>query len=161
MNTLVFIQVNDKTAFYSSATLEGDVFQSAVYKTTYNKEKWQKGIYENLGKSFSAANIFYSENVIWRHFTICDNMGNCNQLLTFLKGYGYNFQNFTSSKNMSTNSNALMCGYPPNSNQLIIFITGPTRAWVSDNAIGASNGHCIYFATKQMNRSRLVECRGW
>ena len=32
-----FIQVNDKTAFYSSATLEGDEYQSAIYKTTHNK----------------------------------------------------------------------------------------------------------------------------
>ena len=72
-----FIQVNDKTAFYSSATLEGDEYQSAIYKTTHNKGKWQKGKYENLGKSFSTANISYSENDIWRYFTVYDIMGNC------------------------------------------------------------------------------------
>ena len=72
-----FIQVNDKTAFYSSATLEGDEYQSAIYKTEYKNGKWQKGKYENLGKSFSTANISFSENDIWRYFTVCDNMGNC------------------------------------------------------------------------------------
>ena len=45
-----FLQVNKKTAYYSSATLEGDEYQSAIYKTTYNKGKWGKGKYENLGK---------------------------------------------------------------------------------------------------------------
>lgn len=72
-----FIQVNDKTAFYSSATLEGDEYQSAIYKTTYNNGKWQKGKYENLSKRYSAANIYYSENDIWKYFSVCDNMGNC------------------------------------------------------------------------------------
>ena len=72
-----FIQINDKTAFYSSATLEGEEYQSAIYKTTYNKGKWQKGRYENFGKSFSTANIFYLENDIRKYFTVCDNMGNC------------------------------------------------------------------------------------
>jgi len=72
-----FIQINHKTAFYSSATLEGDEFQSAIYKTIFKKGKWQKGIYEYFGKSFSTANVFSLENDIWRHFTVCDNMGNC------------------------------------------------------------------------------------
>ena len=72
-----FLQVNKNTAYYSSSTLERDEYQTAIYKTTYNKGKWGKGKYENLGKSFSTANISYSENDIWRHFTVCDNMGNC------------------------------------------------------------------------------------
>ena len=72
-----FLQVNKKTAYYSSATLEGDEYQTAIYKTTYNKGKWGKGKYENLGKSFSTANISYSENDIWRYFTVYDIMGNC------------------------------------------------------------------------------------
>ena len=72
-----FTQLNDKTAFYSSSTLEGDEYQSTIYKTTYNKGKWQKGKYENLGKAFSIANIDCSENDLWRHFTVCDNMGIC------------------------------------------------------------------------------------
>ena len=71
-----FLQVNKKTAYYSSATLEGDEYQSAIYKTTYNKGKWKKGKYENLGKSFSTANISYLENDIWRYFTVYDIMGN-------------------------------------------------------------------------------------
>ena len=37
-----FLQVNKKTAYYSSATLEGDEYQSAIYKTTYNKGEWKK-----------------------------------------------------------------------------------------------------------------------
>ena len=72
-----FLQVNNKTAYYSSATLEEDEYQTAIYKTTYNNGKWEKGKYENLGKSFSTANISYSENDIWRYFTVCDIMGNC------------------------------------------------------------------------------------
>ena len=72
-----FIQVNDTMAFYSSLSLEGDNYQSAIYKTVYRKGKWQKGKYENFGRLFSAANIYSSKNDIWTYFTACDNMSNC------------------------------------------------------------------------------------
>ncbi len=90
-----------------------------------------------------------------------NNLNNCNQVVKLLKNYGYNFQNFTSSKNILTNSNALSCGYPPNSNQMITFITNPARFHVTDTGIGNFNGHCIYTSTGQIIRSSLSKCRGW
>ena len=62
-----FLQVNKKTAYYSSATLEGDDYQSAIYKTIVENGEWKKGRYVNLDKSFSAANMSYLENDIWRY----------------------------------------------------------------------------------------------
>jgi len=72
-----FLQVNKKTAYYSSATLEGDDYQSAIYKTIVKNGEWEKGRYVNLDKSFSAANMSYLENDIWRYFSACDIIGNC------------------------------------------------------------------------------------
>ena len=34
-----------------------------------------------------------------------NNLNNCNKVVTLLKNYGYNFQNFTSSKNIFIYSN--------------------------------------------------------
>ena len=74
---LNFLQVNKKIAYYSSATLEGDDYQSAIYKTIVKNGEWGKGRYVNLDKSFSAANMSYLENDIWRYFSACDIIGNC------------------------------------------------------------------------------------
>ena len=72
-----FLQVNKNTAYYSSATLEGDVYQSAIYKTIVKNGEWIKGRYVNFEKPFSAANISYLENDIWKYFSACDIIGNC------------------------------------------------------------------------------------
>jgi hypothetical protein len=90
-----------------------------------------------------------------------NNLNNCNQVVTLLKNYGYNFQNFTSNNNISINSNALFCGSPPNSNQMITFIMNPSRFHVTDPGLGNYNGHCIYPSTGQIIRSNIDKCRGW
>tara|TARA_B110000008_G_C16422899_1_gene344656 strand:- start:43 stop:375 length:333 start_codon:yes stop_codon:yes gene_type:complete len=90
-----------------------------------------------------------------------NDLRNCNQAVALLKNYGYNFQNFISSKNILTDSNALSCGSPPNSNQMITFILDPSRLYVSEPGIENFSGHCIYVSTGQMIRSSLGKCRGW
>ena len=72
-----FIQKNDTVAFYSSISLQGDNYQSKIYKTEYREGQWQKGQHENFGKLFSAANVCFSKNDSWVYFTACDNMSNC------------------------------------------------------------------------------------
>ena len=91
-----------------------------------------------------------------------DILRGCTAVIKILNsGYGYNFQNFPSDKDMIRNGDSVMCGYPPGSKQLIHMIINPARIHVTDPGYGNLNGHCIYPASSQIRRIRLSACRGW
>ena len=60
-----------------------------------------------------------------------NNLDLCNEAVKQLKKYGYTFQNFKSGKNQFIQRNALFCGFPPNSEQMITFISNPSRFHVT------------------------------
>jgi hypothetical protein len=88
-----------------------------------------------------------------------NNLDLCNEAVKQLKKYGYTFQNFKSGKNQFIQRNALFCGFPPNSEQMITFISNPSRFHVTTPGIGNYNGHCIYISTGQIIKSQLDKCR--
>ena len=56
---LNFFQIDENTAYYTSSTLEEDIYQSAIFSSTLKDGKWQKGKYINLGNSYSTANSHF------------------------------------------------------------------------------------------------------
>jgi len=74
---LNFVQIDEKTAYYTSSTLEEEQYQSAIFSSQFKDGQWQKGKYINLGDSYSAANIHFPKNNPFFYFSICDNEGNC------------------------------------------------------------------------------------
>ena len=86
----------------------------------------------------------------------------CNSAVKILNySYGYNFQNFSSTSLMTARGDSAMCGYPPNSNQLIYLMINPARIHVTDPGYGNLSGHCIYPASGKIKREKLSACRGW
>ena len=85
-----------------------------------------------------------------------DNLAICNQLIGMLKSQGFNFQNFTNRKNMFVGSRGLMCGYPPNSDNSIMFMKNPGRAFVF-NAMSVDNGYCVMFTSSPF-KSHVDKC---
>jgi hypothetical protein len=74
---LNFVQIDEKTAYYTSSTLEEEQYQSAIFSCQFKDGKWQKGKYINLGDSYSTANVHFPKNDSFFYFSICDNEGNC------------------------------------------------------------------------------------
>ena len=74
---LNFIQIDDNTAFYTSSTLEENIYQSDIFSSTLKDGNWQKGEYISLGNSYSTANINFPKDELFFYFSICDNKGNC------------------------------------------------------------------------------------
>ena len=85
-----------------------------------------------------------------------DNLAVCNQLVGMLKSQGFNFQNFTSRKNMTVGSRGLTCGFPPNSDNIIMMMLNPTRAFVF-NAMSVDNGYCVMFTSSPF-KSHVDKC---
>jgi len=74
---LNFTQVNKNTAYYTSSSLEENIYQSSIFSSTLKQGKWQKGKYINLGNSFSSANSHFPNNELGFYFNPCDTQGNC------------------------------------------------------------------------------------
>jgi len=74
---LNFVQIDENTAYYTSSTLEEDIYQSAIFSSILKYGKWQKGKYINLGDSYSTANSHFPKNELVFYFSICDEQGNC------------------------------------------------------------------------------------
>jgi len=72
-----FVQIDEKTAYFSSSTLEDEKYQSVIFSTLFKDGSWQKGKYINLGKSYSSANVNFPKNEPSFYFSICDQQGNC------------------------------------------------------------------------------------
>ena len=72
-----FVQIDEKTAYFSSSTLEDEKYQSVIFSTLFKDGNWQKGKYINLGKSYSFANVHFPKNETAFYFSICDQEGNC------------------------------------------------------------------------------------
>tara|TARA_B100000902_G_scaffold399064_1_gene468221 strand:- start:12226 stop:13662 length:1437 start_codon:yes stop_codon:yes gene_type:complete len=73
---LNFSQINMKKAYFSSAFLEKDKYQSLIFETELINDNWTRGKYLNLGDSFNYANPFFFEKEKFLYFTIIDNIGN-------------------------------------------------------------------------------------
>ena len=43
-----FVQIDEKTAYFSSSTLEDEKYQSVIFSTLFKDGNWQKGKYINL-----------------------------------------------------------------------------------------------------------------
>ena len=74
---LNFVQIDHNTAYYTSSTLQEDIYQSAIFSSTLKDGKWQKGTYINLGNSYSTANSHFPKNELVFYFSVCDDQGNC------------------------------------------------------------------------------------
>ena len=74
---LNFVQIDENTAYYTSSTLQEDIYQSAIFSSTLKDGKWQKGKYINLGNSYSTANTHFPKNELVFYFSVCDDQGNC------------------------------------------------------------------------------------
>ena len=74
---LNFVQIDENTAYYTSATLEEEQYQSAIFSSQFKDGNWQKGKYINLSDWYSTANIHFPKNESVFYFSICDNEGNC------------------------------------------------------------------------------------
>jgi len=74
---LNFVQIDENTAYYTSSTLQEDIYQSAIFSSTLKDGKWQKGKYINLGNSYSTANSHFPKNELVFYFSACDDQGNC------------------------------------------------------------------------------------
>jgi len=74
---LNFVQIDSSTAYYTSSTLQEDIYQSAIFSSILKDGKWQKGNYINLGNSYSTANSHFPKNEFIFYFTVCDKQGNC------------------------------------------------------------------------------------
>ena len=74
-----FIQINEKTAYYTSSSIssDGERYQSLIFKTFKKNEDWQKGIYIDFGASFSAGNVSMLGGESLCYFTSCDKFNNC------------------------------------------------------------------------------------
>ena len=72
-----FVQIDEKTAYFSSSTLEDENYQSVIFLTLFKDGAWEKGKYINLGKSYSSANVHFPKNEHSFYFSICDQDGNC------------------------------------------------------------------------------------
>ena len=73
-----FIQINDKTAYYTSSSKISDgSYQSLIFKTSKKNKTWQKGDYINFGDSFSAGNISILNNDSLCYFTSCNKFNYC------------------------------------------------------------------------------------
>ena len=70
-----FLQIDKKTGFYTSSTLEEKGYQSAVYKTRFINNQWKKGKYFNLGNFYNTANINYDSG--YYYFSGCNNLDTC------------------------------------------------------------------------------------
>ena len=42
---LNFVQIDEKTAYYTSSTLEEEQYQSAIFSCQFNDGKWQRKVY--------------------------------------------------------------------------------------------------------------------
>ena len=73
---LNFVQIDEKTAYYTSSTLEEEQYQSAIFSSQFKDGKWQKGKYINLGNTYSTANIDFPKNNPFFYFSICVEKGN-------------------------------------------------------------------------------------
>lgn len=71
-----FIQIDEKTAYFSSSTLENEKYQSVILSTLFIEGSWQKGKYINLGEFYSTANVNLPKNDSVFYFSICDQLGN-------------------------------------------------------------------------------------
>ena len=69
---LNFLQINEKYALYTSSTLEGEKYQSLIFRTELKNESWQRGIYFNLIDAHSVWNINYRNNDTVFYFSACD-----------------------------------------------------------------------------------------
>ena len=74
---LNFVQIDENTAYYTSLTLQDDIYQSAIFSSTLKEGKWQKGKYINFGNSYSTANIHIPRNELVFYFSVCDIQDNC------------------------------------------------------------------------------------
>ena len=75
-----FSQIDKKTGFYSSSTLEETGYQSAVYKTKFINNEWKKGKYFNLGDFYNTANINYDSG--YYYFSGCNKVDTCGIFFT-------------------------------------------------------------------------------
>ena len=62
-------RINEKTAYFSSSTLESGNYQTAVYKTNIKDNTWQKTTYFHLTDSYNAANIQFLKEESAIYFT--------------------------------------------------------------------------------------------
>ena len=72
-----FVQIDEKTAYFSSSTLEDENYQSVIFSSQFKDGEWQKGKYINLGKFYSTANVHFPKNELFFYFSIYDQEGNC------------------------------------------------------------------------------------
>ena len=78
-----FFRVDEKTAYFSSSTLESGNYQTAVYKTNIKDNTWQKTTYFHLTDSYNAANIQFLKEESAIYFTASEK--NKNQKIYMLK----------------------------------------------------------------------------
>ena len=74
---LNFVQIDENRAYYTSSTLQKDIYQSTIFSSNLKDGKWQKGKYINLGNSYSTANSHFPKNELVFYFSVCDEKGNC------------------------------------------------------------------------------------
>ncbi len=86
-----------------------------------------------------------------------DDFSACNKAVVKLKDYGFNFQKFTDSKNIFQAFGALHCGFPPNSNNIIMLMPNPIRIFVVEDAI-TSQGYCVMLATNRVFKTKQSNC---
>ena len=74
---LNFVQIDKNTAYYTSSTLEEELYQSAIFSSLFKDGEWQKGKYINLANSYATANVHFPENESFFYFSVCDEKENC------------------------------------------------------------------------------------
>ena len=72
-----FVQIDEKTAYFSSSTLEDENYQSVIFSSQFKDGEWQKGKYINLANSYSTANVHFPKNDPFFYFSACDQQENC------------------------------------------------------------------------------------
>ena len=86
-----------------------------------------------------------------------DDFSACNKAVIKLRDYGFNFQEFTDSKNIFQAFGALHCGFPPNSKNIIMLMPNPIRIFVVEDAI-TSQGYCVMLTTNRVFKTRQKNC---
>ncbi len=82
---LNFVQIDENRAYYTSSTLRDDIYQSAIFTTTFKDGQWQKGKNINLGSSYSTPDSHFTKNELIFYFSVCDEKRNCKIALTNYK----------------------------------------------------------------------------